>query len=174
MGWRIDILVLIGLDPGLRFTGWGVIRAEGNHLQHVAHGVISIPVSQDLAGRLADLHKKLSYLITEFKPHEAAVEETFVNRNAASTLKLGQARGVAMAVPALAGLPVSEYSATRVKKSLVGSGHAKKCQVKIMVRHLLAGLIAESSDATDALAVAICHAHYRSSAVNPALAKGVE
>lgn len=154
---------LLGLDPGLRVTGWGVISVEGNRLTHVADGVVSVPARGGLAERLARLYRGLETIITEQDPDEVAVEETFVNRNPASTLKLGQARGVVLLVPALAGLPVFEYSANLIKKSLVGNGHATKDQMTMMVRTLLPGAGVEKADAADALAVAVCHAHHRTS-----------
>lgn len=157
-------MILIGLDPGLRRTGWGVIRVDGNHLEHLGNGVISVPSSDDLAMRLANLHRQLSSLLASFVPNEAAVEEIFVNKNPKATLKLGQARGVVMTVPALEGLPVFEYPPNRVKQSLVGSGHASKKQVEVMVKTLLPAAKVDRADASDALAVAICHAHYRQSA----------
>ncbi len=151
---------LLGLDPGLRATGWGVIEADGNRLSHVADGVVRPDDSAPLAHRLAALHAELQRIVETFAPDEAAVEETFANRNPASTLKLGQARGVVMLAPAQAGIPVAEYSANVVKKSLVGAGHADKRQIGAMVRILLPGSAAESADAADALAVAVCHAHH--------------
>ena len=151
---------LLGLDPGLRVTGWGVIEVDGNRLRHVADGSVATG-SGSLAERLARLYEGLTVVIREHDPHEAAVEETFVNRNPESTLKLGHARGIALLVPAHAGLPVAEYSATLVKKSVVGNGHAAKEQVQMMVRTLLPGAQLETADAADALAVAICHAHHR-------------
>ena len=141
---------LIGIDPGLRHTGWGVIEVHGNRLVHVADGRIDITDRLSMAERLMLLHR----------PEQAAVEETFVNKNASSTLKLGLARGVAMLVPARVGIPVAEYPANLVKKSVVGAGHAGKPQVEMMVRVLLPGCLAETPDAADALAVAICHAHH--------------
>lgn len=154
---------LLGLDPGLRITGWGVIAIDGNRLSHIADGIVSVPSTGGLAGRLAHLFRGLEAVIHEYEPVEVAVEETFVNRNPASTLKLGQARGVVMLVPALAALPVFEYSANLIKKSLVGTGHANKDQVSMMVRTLLPGANLEKADAADALAVAVCHAHHRNS-----------
>ncbi len=151
---------LLGLDPGLRATGWGVIEADGNRLRHVAHGVVRSDGAATLAQRLMQLHDGLRAVIEAYAPEAAAVEETFVNRNAASTLRLGQARGVALLVPALCGLPVCEYATNLVKKSVVGTGHADKRQVAEMVRRLLPGCVPEGSDAADALAVAICHAHH--------------
>ena len=154
---------LIGLDPGLRLTGWGVIDAEGNRLRHVAHGVVKVPADQSLAERLCALFEAIAGVVTAQQPTEAAVEETFVNVNPGSTLKLGQARGVVMLAPARAGLPVFEYAANLVKKSVVGAGHADKHQVAMMVGRLLPGVVA-TADAADALAVAICHAHHRATA----------
>ena len=154
---------LIGLDPGLRLTGWGVIDVEGNRLRHVAHGAVKVPADQSLAERLRALFEAIAAVVAEQRPTEAAVEETFVNVNPGSTLKLGQARGVVMLAPARAGLPVFEYSANLVKKSVVGAGHADKHQVAMMVGRLLPGVVA-TADAADALAVAICHAHHRATA----------
>lgn len=151
---------LIGFDPGLRHTGWGVIEAEGNRLAYVADGTIRAATGQDMASRLRDLHEGLAAVLREFSPLEAAVEETFVNKNPDSTLKLGQARGVVLLAPALYGIPVAEYSANRIKKSVVGAGHAAKEQVQMMVSRLLPGCNFSSPDAADALAVAICHAHF--------------
>lgn len=152
-------MLLLGLDPGLRNTGWGIIAAEGNRLRHVANGVIRPPTG-DLAIRLLALHEALAEMIAATAPDEAAVEETFVNVNGQATLKLGQARGVVMLAPALAGLRVTEYPANTVKKSVVGFGHAGKDQIGHMVRTLLPGVEIGSPDAADALAVAICHAHH--------------
>lgn len=154
---------LIGFDPGLRLTGWGVIEVDGNRLRHVAHGVIKVPVDGTLASRLDNLFEGVLAALAEHKPEEAAVEETFVNVNPASTLKLGQARGVVLLAPARAGLPVFEYAANLVKKSVVGAGHADKRQVAMMVGRLLPGVTA-TADAADALAIAICHAHHRATA----------
>ena len=154
---------LIGLDPGLRLTGWGVIDVEGNRLRHVAHGVVKVSVEGSLAARLHELFEGIAAIVAEHKPIEAAVEETFVNVNPGSTLKLGQARGVVMLAPARAGLPVFEYAANLVKKSVVGAGHADKRQIAMMVGRLLPGVEA-TADAADALAVAICHAHHRATA----------
>ncbi len=153
---------LLGLDPGLRATGWGIIDVAGNRLRHVAHGRVVTDDGGSLSARLVQLHEGLSDIIERYRPDAAAVEETFVNKNAVSTLKLGQARGVVLLAPALAGVPASEYSTNLVKKSVVGSGHASKQQVAEMVRRLLPGCLPESSDAADALAVAICHAHHAS------------
>ena len=153
---------LIGLDPGLRHTGWGVIDAEGNRLSHIADGVVHSRDRDALALRLVDLFRQLNDIIERYAPAAAAVEETFVNKNPSSTLKLGVARGVVLLAPAERGLPVFEYSANLIKKSVVGVGHADKQQVEMMVRRLLPGAVLESPDAADALAVAICHAHHAS------------
>ena len=154
---------LIGLDPGLRLTGWGVIEVEGNRLRHVAHGVIKVAAERSLAERLCELFDGVAAVVAAQQPAEAAVEETFVNVNPGSTLKLGQARGVVLLAPARAGLPVFEYAANLVKKSVVGVGHADKRQIAMMVGRLLPGVEA-TADAADALAVAICHAHHRAAA----------
>lgn len=154
---------ILGLDPGLRFTGWGIIDIEGNRMRCVANGVVASDAKRDLADRLVQLHEGLEQVIKRFGPLEAAVEETFVNKNPTSTLKLGQARGVVMLTPARAGLPVFEYTPNQVKKTVVGAGHAKKEQVQMMVKTLLPTAQFDSADAADALAVAICHAHQRDS-----------
>jgi len=155
--------ILLGLDPGLRFTGWGVIEADGNRLRHIADGVIATDSEQPVPERLKVLHDALSALLEQHRPAEAAVEETYVNRNGAATLKLGYARGVALLAPALAGVPVTEYAAKTVKMAVVGTGGAAKEQVQVMVRRLLPGARVGRADAADALAVAICHAHHRAS-----------
>ena len=152
---------LLGLDPGLNRTGWGVIEADGNRLVYVADGVVASDATRPLAERLAVLYEGIVRVIAEFHPEEAAVEETFVNVNAQSTLKLGHARGVALLAPAQAGLLVAEYAARLVKKSVVGTGRAEKAQISHMVRCLLPGARINGADAADALAVAICHAHHR-------------
>jgi len=152
---------VIGLDPGLRRTGWGVISADGSRLSFVACGVVKSDEKEALAERLRQLHEGLTRVIGEHGPSEAAVEETFVSKDARATLKLGQARGIALLVPALLGLPVAEYAANLVKKTVVGTGHAEKHQVEAMVRLLLPKADPRASDAADALAVAITHAHHR-------------
>lgn len=152
---------VLGLDPGLRHTGWGIIDVAGNRLRHVADGTVNSSAKAALHERLAELHDGLVGIIERLSPDEAAVEETFVNKNPTSTLKLGMARGVVLLVPAKAGLRVAEYGANHVKKSVVGAGHADKVQVQAMVRMLLPGVEISSPDAADALAVAICHAHHR-------------
>lgn len=151
---------LIGLDPGLRHTGWGILEASGSRLIYIADGAIAPDPQLPLPERLVVLHRALSDVVHQYAPEAAAVEETFVNKNAASTLKLGLARGVALLVPALAGLPVAEYPANLIKKSVVGVGHAEKAQVQAMVRMLLPGARLATADSADALAVAICHAHH--------------
>ena len=153
---------IIGIDPGLRNTGWGVIEAEGSRLSFVACGTLHSDAGAPLAERLRQLHEGLAGVLAAHAPHEAAVEETFVNRDPQSALKLGQARGIALVVPALAGLTVAEYAANLVKKTVVGAGHAEKAQIAMMVRVLLPKCDAKSADAADALAVAICHAQHRS------------
>ena len=153
---------LMGIDPGLRFTGWGVIEAQGNRLRHLADGVIATDNAQSVPDRLKFLHEALTSLFLQHSPDEAAVEETYVNRNGAATLKLGYARGVALLAPAMAGIPVAEYGAMEIKRAVVGTGAAAKEQVAMMVRRLLPGATLRRADAADALAVAICHAHHRS------------
>ena len=153
---------LIGLDPGLRRTGWGIIDADASRLCHVANGVATSDEKLDLTERLVQLHEALRAVLEAHGPEEAAVEASFVNRNPVSSLKLGVARGVILLTPGLAGLPVTEYMPNMVKKAVVGTGHATKEQIQTMVRHLLPGVTIESPDAADALAVAICHSHYAS------------
>jgi len=150
---------LLGLDPGLRHTGWGIVDAEGNRLRHVASGRIDSGEGT-IAERLVRLHDGVAEVIGRYQPDEAAVEETYVNKNPSSTLKLGLARGAVILAPAKAGLAVAEYSPNLIKKSVVGSGHAEKAQVGHMVRMLLPGAEPSSADAADALAIAICHAHH--------------
>ena len=152
---------IVGIDPGLRFTGWGVLEAVDNRLRHVADGVIATDGDDSVPDRLKRLHDQLRDLFLDLAPQEAAVEETYVNRNGAATLKLGYARGVALLAPALAGIAVTEYGAMAVKRAVVGTGAASKDQVEMMVRRLLPGATIRRADASDALAVAICHAHHR-------------
>ena len=154
---------IIGIDPGLRNTGWGVIEAEGTRLSYIADGSVHSEADAPLATRLLQIHTQLAEVLKNFMPDEAAIEETFVNKDARATLKLGQARGAAMLVPALAGISVAEYAPNVVKKSVVGSGHAEKDQVKHMVKVLLPRAELNSADSIDALAIAICHAHHRGS-----------
>lgn len=152
---------ILGIDPGLRKTGWGVIVSEGSKIGFVACGCVESDAGLSLAERLRQLHDGLSRVVHAHAPDEVAVEETFVNRDPQSALKLGQARGVALVVPALAGLDVAEYAANLVKKTVVGVGHADKKQVQMMIRVLLPKAETRSADAADALAVAICHAQHR-------------
>jgi crossover junction endodeoxyribonuclease RuvC len=154
---------VLGIDPGLRNLGWGVIDAVGSRLSHVANGVIHSE-GGDLAARLLSLHSALTRVLATYQPDAAAVEQTFVNKDAVATLKLGQARGIALLVPAQAGLSVGEYAPNAVKKAVVGVGHAEKTQVAHMVRFQLPGVELAGPDAADALAVAICHAHHLQSA----------
>src|SRR5262245_26485370 len=156
---------IIGIDPGLRRTGWGVVETQGNSLHFVAAGTVRSDDKQELATRLCQLHDGLAAVIRETAPAEAAVEATFVNKDATATLKLGQARGIAMLVPALAGLRVAEYAPNAVKKTIVGAGHSEKDQIRMMVGVLLPKADPQSEDAADALAIAVCHAHHRQSAV---------
>jgi crossover junction endodeoxyribonuclease RuvC len=152
---------VLGIDPGLQRTGWGLITVDGNTLGFVGCGVITSRPEASLAERLRQLHDGLSEIIAREQPDEAAVEETFVNKDARSALKLGHARGVALLVPALAGLTVAEYAANLVKKTVTGSGHAEKVQVQAMIRVLLPKSAVSQADAADALAVAVTHAHHR-------------
>lgn len=152
---------IIGLDPGLRRTGWGVVACEGARLVHIAHGVIAPPEKAAFSDRLLMLFEGLCEVIALHAPHEAAVEEVFVNMNPSSTLKLGHARACALIAPARAGLPVAEYAARLVKKSIVGTGAADKDQIGFMIRRLLPTAGETTADAADALAVAITHAHLR-------------
>ena len=158
-------LRILGLDPGLRCTGWGVVAVDGARLAHVAHGVIKPDEKAEFAVRLLTLFEAICALIETHAPDEAAVEETFVNTNASSTLKLGHARAACLIAPARAGLPVAEYAATVVKKAVVGTGAADKAQVGFMIRRLLPTAGDTTSDAADALAVAIAHAHARKARV---------
>ena len=155
-------MLILGLDPGLGTTGWGMIRAEGNRLTHIANGRIATDTRLDLGERLVALDTALTSLLAEHRPGAAAVEEVFVNKNPQSTLKLGQARGVVLLGAAKAGLRVGEYAPTLVKKAVVGTGTAEKAQVHAMVSRLLPGVRIDGADAADALAVAICHAHHLS------------
>jgi crossover junction endodeoxyribonuclease RuvC len=153
-------MLVLGLDPGLGTTGWGLIEAKGNRLAHVANGQIKTDAAIPLPKRLAALANELEQLIAERRPGTAAVEEVFVNKNPQSTLKLGQARGVVIMVAARGGLEVGEYAARLVKKAVVGNGNAEKMQVHAMVSRLLPGAKIAGPDAADALAVAITHAHH--------------
>jgi crossover junction endodeoxyribonuclease RuvC len=157
-------VIFLGLDPGLGTTGWGVIRAEGNRLSHVANGRLKTDTAASLARRLAHLDTMLAALLADHRPDAAAVEEVFVNANGQSTLKLGQARGIALLAVARAGLEPGEYSPSIIKKAVVGGGAAEKAQVHAMVARLLPGAKIAGPDAADALAVAICHAHHLATA----------
>ena len=157
-------MIILGLDPGLGTTGWGLIDADGNRLRHIANGQLKTDPATPLPQRLARLANQLDALLSEHRPDSAAVEEVFVNANPQSTLKLGQARGVVIMTAARAGLDVGEYSPTLVKKAVVGTGGAEKAQVHAMVARLLPGVKIAGADAADALAVAITHAHHLASA----------
>ncbi len=156
---------IIGIDPGLRRTGWGVVAIAGNALSFVGCGSVTTNDRDALAARLLVIHDGLMRILDEFQPDEAAVEQTFVSKDARATLKLGQARGIAMVVPAKAGVPVSEYAPNLVKKSIVGAGHGDKAQVRMMIGVLLPKADPTSDDAADALAIAVTHAHHRQSVV---------
>jgi crossover junction endodeoxyribonuclease RuvC len=160
MGRPIRIL---GIDPGLRRTGWGVIDVDGNRLIYVACGSIATRDKAEVADRLVTIHDGLAEVIEKFSPDESAVEATFVNKDASATLKLGQARGVALLIPARAGIPVAEYAPNLVKKTIVGAGHCEKDQIRAMLRVLLPKADPPSHDAADALAIAVTHAHHRRS-----------
>ena len=154
---------VLGIDPGLRNLGWGLIDVEGSRVAHVANGICH-SIGEDLATRLLSLHQQLTAFVVAYAPDMAAVEQTFVNKDGAGTLKLGQARGIAMLVPAQAGIPVGEYAPNAVKKAVVGVGHADKNQIAHMVRIQLPGVVIVGPDAADALAIAICHSHHAQSA----------
>jgi crossover junction endodeoxyribonuclease RuvC len=157
----VSAVRILGLDPGLRRTGWGLVTIEGTRLAYVACGTVVSDQGAPLALRLKQLHDGIAAVVRELQPDEAAVEETFVNKDAQATLKLGHARAIALLVPALAGLSVAEYAANLVKKTVVGAGHADKRQIHAMVRVLLPKADPPSDDAADALAIAITHAHHR-------------
>ncbi|KGM49502.1 crossover junction endodeoxyribonuclease RuvC [Pseudooceanicola atlanticus] len=163
---------VIGIDPGLRSLGWGVISVSGSRISHVANGQCN-GVGDDMAARLLALHTALTQVFRDHEPDQAAVEKVFVNRDGAGTLKLGQARGIALLVPAQAGLEVGEYAPNTIKKSVVGVGHAAKEQVQHMVRLQLPGVEFTGPDAADALAIALCHAHHMGSAASLARAAKV-
>lgn len=160
---RVEIMRVLGIDPGLRNMGWGVIKVDGSRLSHVGNGVCQSQ-GNNLSERLLSLHAQLTEIVTRFAPDTTAVEQTFVNKDGAGTLKLGQARGIAMLVPAQFGLSVGEYAPNKVKKTVVGVGHADKAQIAHMVRVQLPGVDLAGPDAADALAIAICHAHHARSA----------
>jgi crossover junction endodeoxyribonuclease RuvC len=157
---------ILGIDPGLRRTGWGVVDADGNRLVFIACGSVGSDGKAALAERLVALHAGLIRVVDQFRPLEAAVEATFVNKDAAATLKLGQARGIALLVPASAGVVVAEYAPNLVKKTIIGAGHGEKAQIRAMIGVLLPKAEPRTHDAADALAIAITHAHHRQSAVH--------
>lgn len=161
---------ILGIDPGLRRTGWGVVTVTGNALGFVAAGTIRASLDGEMAARLVTIHRGLVEVLSLHRPDEAAVEQTFVNRDASATLKLGQARGIALLAPAEVGLPVAEYAPNAIKKTIVGAGHAEKVQIRAMVRVLLPRADFDTDDAADALAIAICHAHHRQSSTRLAAA----
>jgi crossover junction endodeoxyribonuclease RuvC len=154
---------ILGIDPGLRRTGWGVVEIDGNRLGFIACGSVTTDDKAELSARLLAIHDGLIRIVEEFVPDEAAVEATFVNKDGSATLKLGQARGIAMLVPARASVPVSEYAPNLVKKTIVGAGHGEKAQIRMMIGVLLPKADPKSEDAADALAIAVTHAHHRSS-----------
>jgi crossover junction endodeoxyribonuclease RuvC len=154
---------ILGIDPGLRRTGWGVVETSGNRLTFVGCGSVEPPDNLPLASRLLAIHEGLAKVLGDYQPAEAAVEQTFVNKDGVATLKLGHARGVAMLAPAMAGISVAEYAPNQVKKTVVGAGHADKHQILVMLKILLPKADPQSADAADALAVAITHAHHRTS-----------
>ncbi len=156
---------ILGIDPGLRRTGWGLIESDGNRLIHLACGSLETSERASLGARLVAIHDGLVAVIARYHPQEAAVEATFVNANAVASLKLGQARGIAMLVPAKCGLEVAEYAPNAVKKAIVGAGHGEKAQIRMMIGVLLPKADPQSEDAADALAIAVCHAHHRGSAL---------
>ncbi|MBI3434263.1 MAG: crossover junction endodeoxyribonuclease RuvC [Proteobacteria bacterium] len=162
---------ILGIDPGLRNTGWGVIACAGNRLSFIACGSVATNAKSSLAERLVALHDGLVRVVDELRPDEAAVEATFVNRDAVATLKLGQARGIALLVPARAGIAVAEYAPNLVKKTIVGAGHCEKAQIRMMIGVLLPKATPASEDAADALAIAVTHAHHRASATMARLAR---
>lgn len=155
-------MIVLGVDPGLQKTGYGVIQQQGHHLRLLGYGLIKPPVKNELSDRLGFLHKEFVKILDLYKPHSVAIEETFVNKNPVSTLKLGHARGVLMMTPSLYNMPVFEYGANKIKKSIVGAGHADKDQMMAMIQRLLPEVNSDlTSDSADALAVAICHAHHQ-------------
>jgi crossover junction endodeoxyribonuclease RuvC len=154
---------ILGIDPGLRRTGWGVIEVDGNRLTYVGCGSVEPPEGLPLASRLLAIHAGLAVVLGKLRPAEAAVEQTFVNKDGVATLKLGQARGVAMLAPAIFGISVAEYAPNQVKKTVVGAGHADKNQILVMLKILLPKAEPKSPDAADALAIALTHAHHRQS-----------
>src|SRR5438034_1705634 len=159
------LIRILGIDPGLRRTGWGVATLDGNRLSFIACGSVPTDEKAMLAARLLAIHDGLRRVVDDHRPDEAAVEATFVNKDATATLKLGQARGIAMLVPAIAGLPVAEYAPNLVKKTIIGAGHGEKAQIRMMIGVLLPKADPQSVDAAAALAIAVCHAHHRRSTV---------
>ena len=159
-----EAIRIIGIDPGLRRTGWGIVESLGNSLRFIASGTVRSDDKAALATRLCQLHDGLADILQQAMPHEAAVEQTFVNKDAVATLKLGQARGIAMLVPARAGLQVAEYAPNAVKKAVIGVGHGEKQQIHMMLKILMPKAEFKGNDAADALAIASCHAHHRQSA----------
>jgi crossover junction endodeoxyribonuclease RuvC len=159
-----EAIRIIGIDPGLRRTGWGIVESLGNSLRFISSGTVRSDDKAALATRLCQLHDGLADIVHSAMPHEAAVEQTFVNKDAVATLKLGQARGIAMLVPARAGLVVAEYAPNAVKKAVIGVGHGDKKQIHMMVKVLMPRATFDTEDAADALAIAICHTHHRQSA----------
>ena len=159
------LIRILGIDPGLRRTGWGVVDVLGNRLMFVACGSIDTRDQEDVADRLVAIHRGLAQVLADHRPQEAAVEATFVNKNPSATLKLGQARGVALLVPAQGGLRVSEYAPNLIKKTIVGAGHGEKAQIRMMIGVLLPKATPQTEDAADALAIAVTHAHHRQSLV---------
>ncbi len=153
-------MLILGIDPGLQKTGWGIIFSKGSTLQYKASGLIKTNTNDNLASRLALIQTALTKILGDWQPQSAAIEETFVNKNPASALKLGQARGVVLCAPAMHGIEVAEYSANKIKKAVVGTGHADKNQVMLMVKRLMPACGTLTEDEADALAVAICHAHH--------------
>ena len=158
-----EAIRIIGIDPGLRNSGWGIVETLGNSLRFIASGTVKSDSKLDLASRLNQLYDGLETVLHDYQPFEAAVENTFVNKDATATLKLGQARGIAMLAPARAGLRVAEYAPNAVKKAVIGVGHGDKKQIHMMVRVLMPKATFDSDHAADALAIAICHAHHRTS-----------
>lgn len=163
-GMQREMIRIIGIDPGLRRTGWGIIESDGVRLSYIASGHLTSSADETLAYRLRELFEGISSVLATFRPLEAAVEETFVNENAKATLKLGQARGMALLAPAMKGLMVAEYPPNLVKKTVVGAGHAEKRQIQAMIGFLLSKTKFDSADEADALAIAICHASHRGAA----------
>ena len=159
-----ETIRILGIDPGLRNCGWGVVEQAGSRLSFVAAGTVRSDAKAPLPERLLAIHEGLGEVLARYRPHEAAVEETFVNKDARATLKLGQARGAVMLVPAKAGLPIGEYAPNQVKKTVIGVGHGTKAQINLMVSMLLPQAKWDTDDAADALAIAICHAHQRGGA----------